>query len=63
MKILDKAAARAAPAAHWMEDEAAAFASGRDKFLQTTAKYISAHPLQSLGLAIAAGYLLSRLTR
>ena len=25
--------------------------------------YIAAHPLQSLGLAIAAGYLLSRLTR
>jgi hypothetical protein len=28
-----------------------------------TSKYIAAHPLQSLGLAIAAGYLLSRLTR
>jgi ElaB/YqjD/DUF883 family membrane-anchored ribosome-binding protein len=63
MKILDKAAARAAPAAQWMEDEAATLASGRDKFLETTAKYIAAHPLESVGLAIAAGYLLSRLTR
>ena len=38
-------------------------ASGKEKFLETTSKYIASHPLQSLGLAIAAGYLLSRLTR
>jgi ElaB/YqjD/DUF883 family membrane-anchored ribosome-binding protein len=60
---LDQIADAAAPAAQWLEDEADALASGRAKFLDTTSKYIAAHPLQSLGLAIAAGYLLSRLTR
>ena len=31
--------------------------------LNGASKFIAAHPLQSLGLALAAGYLLSRLTR
>jgi ElaB/YqjD/DUF883 family membrane-anchored ribosome-binding protein len=60
---VDQVADAAAPAAQWLEDEVDALVSGREKFLETTSKYIAAHPLQSLGLAIAAGYLLSRLTR
>jgi len=60
---VDQVAEAAAPAVQWLEDEADTLASGREKFLETTSKYIAAHPLQSLGLAIAAGYLLSRLTR
>jgi len=63
MAILDKAAVRAQRAVEQLEEEADTLASGRAKFLETTSKYIAAHPLQSLGLAIAAGYLLSRLTR
>ena len=55
--------ATAARAAQRLEDEAEILANGTEKFLETTATYIAAHPLQSLGLAIAAGYLLSRLTR
>jgi ElaB/YqjD/DUF883 family membrane-anchored ribosome-binding protein len=34
-----------------------------DKLFDSTCKYVAAHPLQSLGLALAAGYLISRLTR
>jgi ElaB/YqjD/DUF883 family membrane-anchored ribosome-binding protein len=60
---VDQVAEAVAPAAQWLEDEANTLASDREKFLETTSKYIAAHPLQSLGLAIAAGYLLSRLTR
>ena len=60
---VDQVADAAAPAAQWLEDEAETLASAKEKFLETTSKYIAAHPLQSLGLAIAAGYLLSRLTR
>jgi ElaB/YqjD/DUF883 family membrane-anchored ribosome-binding protein len=60
MGTLNKAAIRA----HGAVDRVAnAVAPGREKFFETTSKYIAAHPLQSLGLAIAAGYLLSRLTR
>jgi len=62
MQILKEATLRAQSAAD-RANEAAALARGTEKFLETTSKYIAAHPLQSLGLAIAAGYLLSRLTR
>jgi ElaB/YqjD/DUF883 family membrane-anchored ribosome-binding protein len=55
--------ATAARAAERLEDEADKLAKDTEKFLDTTSRYIAAHPLQSLGLAIAAGYLLSRLTR
>ena len=50
-------------AAQSLEDEADILAKETEKFLETTSRYIAAHPLQSLGLAVAAGYLLSRLTR
>ena len=60
MQILKEATLRAQSAAD-RDDEA--LARGTEKFLETTSKYIAAHPLQSLGLAIAAGYRLSRLTR
>ena len=60
MPILNEATA--ARAAQRLEDEAEILARGTEKFLETTSRYIAAHPLQSLGLAIAAGYLLSRLT-
>ena len=62
MGILNNTTTRA-HGAQGLEDEADTLASGREKFLQTTSRYIAAHPLQSLGLVIAAGYLLSRLTR
>jgi len=31
--------------------------------VDSTCKYVAAHPLQSLGMALAAGNLISRLTR
>jgi len=33
----------------------------RDRLMKTTGDYVQAHPLASLGMAVAAGYLLSRL--
>jgi hypothetical protein len=33
--------------------------TGVDKFLETTAKYLAANPVQSLGLVLAAAYLLA----
>jgi ElaB/YqjD/DUF883 family membrane-anchored ribosome-binding protein len=61
--MINKAADRAHGAVDQVADEAGNLADGTEKFLETTSRYIAAHPLQSLGLAIAAGYLLSRLTR
>jgi ElaB/YqjD/DUF883 family membrane-anchored ribosome-binding protein len=60
---VDQAAAAAAPAAHWLEEHGETLKQGGEKFADKAARYVAAHPLQSLGLALAAGYLLSRLTR
>jgi ElaB/YqjD/DUF883 family membrane-anchored ribosome-binding protein len=53
----------AAPAAKWLETQSDTVTTGGEKLFDSTVKYIAAHPLQSLGLALAAGYLISRLTR
>ena len=74
MEVLNKATARvhgavdqvanaAAPAAKWLEEQGDTLSSGGEKMLESTVKYIAAHPLQSLAVALAAGYVLSRLTR
>jgi ElaB/YqjD/DUF883 family membrane-anchored ribosome-binding protein len=42
--------------------EVAATAS-HTRLIESTCKYVSAHPLQSLGLALLAGYLIGRVNR
>jgi len=74
MSVLNKATARvhgavdqvtdaAAPAAQWLEEQSETRGTTGERLLDSTCKYVAAHPLQSLGLALAAGYLISRLTR
>ena len=74
MSVLNRATARvhgavdqvadvAAPAAQWLEEQGETMKITGDKLIDSTCKYVAAHPLQSLGLALAAGYLISRLTR
>ena len=74
MEVLNKATARvhgavdqvanaAGPAAKWLEEQGDTLTTGGEKMLDSTVKYIAAHPLQSLAVALAAGYVLSRLTR
>jgi ElaB/YqjD/DUF883 family membrane-anchored ribosome-binding protein len=74
MSVLNKATARvhgavnrvsdaAAPAAQWLEEQREALSTTGEKLMDSTCKYVAAHPLQSLGLALAAGYLASLLTR
>lgn len=74
MSVLNKAAARvqgavdqfagiAAPAAQWLEEQGENLSTRGERLMDSTCKYVAAHPLQSLGLALAAGYLISRLTR
>ena len=50
MGILNKAAVRA----H-------ALATGGEKWFDITRKYVAEHPVESVGLALVAGYLVSRL--
>jgi ElaB/YqjD/DUF883 family membrane-anchored ribosome-binding protein len=74
MSILNKATARvhgavnevadaAAPAAQWLEEQSETLSATGENLMERASKYVAAHPLQSLGLALAAGYLISRLTR
>jgi ElaB/YqjD/DUF883 family membrane-anchored ribosome-binding protein len=63
MSALNKVADAAAPAAKWLEKHGENLSTRGEKLMDSTCKYVSAHPLQSLGLALAAGYLISRLTR
>ena len=60
---MDQVANAAAPAAQWLEEQGETMKITGDKLIDSTCKYVAAHPLQSLGLALAAGYLISRLTR
>ena len=60
---LDQAVDAVAPAAQWLEEHGEALASRSEKLLARTRKYVSANPLQALGLALATGYLISRISR
>jgi ElaB/YqjD/DUF883 family membrane-anchored ribosome-binding protein len=60
---VDQVAEAAAPAAQWLEEQSETLTANGEKLMDSTCKYVAAHPLQSLGLALAAGYLISRLTR
>jgi ElaB/YqjD/DUF883 family membrane-anchored ribosome-binding protein len=60
---VDQVADAAAPAAQWLEEHGESLTASGEKLVDSTCKYVAAHPLQSLGLALAAGYLISRLTR
>lgn len=74
MSVLNKATARmhgavdqvadaAAPAAQWLEEQGETLGTTGEKLMDSAGKYVAAHPLQPLGLALAAGYLISRVTR
>ena len=60
---VDDVADAAAPAAQSLEEHGETLGKGGQKLLQSTCNYVAAHPLQSLGLALAAGYLIGRLKR
>ena len=60
---LDQVVDAAAPAAQWLEEHGEALSASSEKLLYRTRKYVTANPLQALGLALATGYLISRITR
>jgi ElaB/YqjD/DUF883 family membrane-anchored ribosome-binding protein len=62
-RVVDKAAASAAPAVDWLDDKSQQLDQTQKKLVNDTCAYISANPLTSIGLAVLAGMLLSRMTR
>lgn len=62
-QTVDKAVAGITPAADWLDEQATALAATQRKFVNSTREYVAANPLASLGLALAAGFLVSRIIR
>lgn len=62
-QVVDNAAAAAAPAAEWLDDQATALNATQKKLVSGTREYVAANPLMSLGMALAAGFLISRIFR
>ena len=60
---VDKAAAAAVPAADWVSTQGQDFAAMQRRLVDDTCKYVSANPLKSVAIALAAGFVLSRLIR
>jgi ElaB/YqjD/DUF883 family membrane-anchored ribosome-binding protein len=59
---VDQAADAVAPASRWLEEQGETLEVAGTRLIDSTCKYVAAHPLQSLGMALATGYLIGRLT-
>jgi ElaB/YqjD/DUF883 family membrane-anchored ribosome-binding protein len=59
-QVMDKAADAAAPTADWLAEQGKSLGATQRKMIADSCKYISGNPLKSVGIAVAAGYLISR---
>lgn len=60
---VDKAADAAGPAAAWLSERGDSLMATKRKVAADTCQYVSANPWKSVGFALAAGFLISRLMR
>ena len=62
-EAVDRVAAAANSAAERLSGKGDELLASKDQWLQACSGYVKDNPLTSLGIAVAVGYLLSRLTR
>jgi len=60
-QAVDTAADAAAPTADWLAAQGESLNAAQKKLLADTCNYVSANPLKSVGIAVVAGFLLSRI--
>lgn len=60
-QAIDSAVAVAEPAQAWISEKSDSLMAIQHTALENTRKYIVANPLQSIGIALAAGLLIGRL--
>jgi len=60
-KAVDKAADAAAPTAEWLADKGDSLTATQRKLVADTCDYVSANPLKSVGFALLAGFLISKI--
>lgn len=62
-QAVDKAAGVAVPAADWLAEQGESLNATQKKLVSDACNYVSANPLKSVGIAVVAGFLLSRIIR
>jgi ElaB/YqjD/DUF883 family membrane-anchored ribosome-binding protein len=62
-QAVDKAAGTAAPTVDWLAGQGERLNATQKKLAADTCSYVSANPLKSVGIAVVAGFLLSRILR
>ncbi len=60
-QAVDSAAGAAAPTADWLAEQGESLNATQKKLVADTCSYVSANPLKSVGIAVVAGFLLSRI--
>ena len=60
-QAVDKAAGAAAPTAEWLTGHGESLKATQKKLVDDTCSFISDNPLKSIGIAVVAGFLLSRI--
>lgn len=60
---VDRAAEVATPTAEWLAEQGESLNVAQKKLVADTCDYVSANPLKSIGIAVVAGFLLSRMIR
>ena len=59
-QAVDRAVGAAAPTADWLGEQAEMLNARQKKLVAGTSDYVSAHPFKSIGIAVVAGFVLSR---
>lgn len=62
-KAVNKVADAAGPTADWLSDQRDSLRASGRKMTAETGQYVSANPWKAVGVALAAGFLISRLMR
>lgn len=62
-QTVDKVAGVAVPTAAWLSNQGDSLKATQRTMTADAAQYVSAHPWKSLGIALAAGFLIGRLIR
>lgn len=60
---VDRAAGAAAPTAEWLAEQGESLNAAQKSLVGDTCSYVSANPLKAVGIAVVAGFLLSRILR
>lgn len=62
-ETVDRLADAAERTAQRMSEKGEQFSETRDRVMAQTRSYVQSHPIATIGIAVAAGFLLSRLLR